>query len=339
MVTIRHFILHFLACFLSLNQGPSRCEAASHEKLKAFKKLAAARDAVSWIDFRAKSHTSDYTYHVGSLTSGSLTDPVTGSSHNREASKLKPLLLVLPGIGGVSFYDHIIAKYFVRKGYRVAISHTIDVKNSLNPTKVDSVLQNNVLSSMSVLDALTQFDDVDEKKIGLLGSSYGGIRSSFLLKVEKRISAATLVVASTQFAKILATSDFFAVRYIRKRHMQQLGMTSIKQYEEYIHEKLPFEPHDCVDDAGNDHHLVIRSKLDDVVPAKLQESFALQLKNARHVCFENLGHIGSLFWYVTAYLPYTYHFFCERWGEVPKEDPHFNDWNDDDLEEALLSWD
>ena len=342
MKNAKNFI--FLSLIFKVLCSPYLCvslgAATENTKLATFKEVVKARSQVKWEDFSLKSQAEDYAYFVGSLDSESFMKKVTVYYYSSLVGekKLKPLLLIFPGIGGVSYYDHYIAKYFVKKGFHVAISHTIDVVNSLNPRKVDVVLQNNVLSSIGILDALTQFEDIDQSKIGLLGSSYGGIRSSFLLKVEDRISAAALVVASSQFAKILSSSDFFAVNYIKKSHMQQLGVTSDEQYEEYINNKLPFEPHDCFNDEDYSNHLIFSSKLDAVVPAHLQDSYVKLLKNARHIRFDNLGHIGSLIWFVAAHLPHTYRFFCEKWGEVPIEDININDWNSDDLEEELLNW-
>ena len=333
-----------LLCFallLTFNIVNSYGQAAESQKIYAFKEEIEKRTPSSLKGFKKKFDTPSYSYYEGKVE----TDLIEQDIHIKyyqtwccDESTPRPLIFILPGIIGVNPLDHFVANYYATLGYNVAISHFLDLENSKNPEKMAWAIRTNILASIGALDAIIDYKGIDKDKVGLFAYSFGGIRSTFLLSVDHRISAAVLVVSGRDFSKILSTSKFPAISYLRSIHMKHLTIETPEEYETYLRKALPYLPFAIDDQQDYSNYLMVTSDIDDVVPTNLQVELANRLKNSEHIIFKDLGHVTSIVYFAMFYLPYSNQFFSKVWNNGTHHGS-YNTWHEDDLEEALLSWD
>lgn len=311
-------ISSFLTLLLYFKTSIYTCFANENKTLEVFKSEIGERSFPKLKEFRLKNMTKTYSYYKGKIKIDEVQDLISFhyyKSLRNDLQKPKPLVLIFPGITGLTPLDYYMGRYYSNLGYHVAISHYRDKINEKDPEKIDLSMKNGILASLSVLDTVAEFKEVDNKKIAVLGYSFGGIRASFLASIDDRISSTVLIVSSANLSRTLSLSKSPTIRKLRKIHMKKLKSTSIEYYEEFIKNKLPFEPYEYLPKCNYSNYLTVTSKIDTVVPWSVQESLVLQLTNPKHICFRTLGHCTSVFWFVVKHLNKTNQHFKSMWTE------------------------
>ena len=298
--------------------------------LETFKSEIEKRSRPILKKFKQKRKTRGFTYFKGKIEIEELQDQITFHYYKSlsKKSKSKPLILIFPGLTGLTPLDYYMGRYYSKRGYNVAISHYRDEANELDPDNIDISMKNGILASLGVLDTVSEFEEVDSEQIALLGYSFGGIRASFLATLEERLSPVIVIVGSASLSRTLGQSKFPAVRKIREIHMEKLEETCVKKYEEYLKNKLTFEPSEHLINCNTSNYLTVTSKLDTAVPWEVQKSLVSQLTDPQHICFKTLGHCTSVCWFVIRHLNKSLELLKDVWRQedsilrIPFIDPY-----------------
>src|SRR5690606_31229816 len=135
--------------------------------------------------------------------------------------------------------------------------------------------QNNrraILSLRTIIDYIEGTPYFDSRKIGMIGSSLGGVTTSFMAGIEpQRISAFVIVVGGGNIPYTLSVSDNEKILELRRRRMAAEGLTDPEHYEDKLREILKFDPMYFASFAVRDKIFMALSRSDTKVPTLVQE--------------------------------------------------------------------
>ena len=138
----------------------------------------------------------------------------------------------------------------------------------------------NMQAQMTLTDWLVEQPEVDSEQIAILGISFGGIRSSFLMGIDERLKKAVLVVSGGGLADIMASSQLADVVKIRDKHMQE---EQIQVLESTKRSSKMLKSYNvgflCRRDS--EEFLLFLDKKDSSVPTNTQEALKLKLGNPK----------------------------------------------------------
>ncbi|MBM4026815.1 MAG: hypothetical protein FJ280_15640 [Planctomycetes bacterium] len=126
----------------------------------------------------------------------------------------RPTVLMLPISGGIDFSVESFARLFVRHGINCALVHNrrVNIRDTKSAEQVEAYFRQTVLDNRQVLDYLVTRPDVDPNRIGCLGLSLGGIKTSLVAAVDDRIRCAVLGLAGGSMADITMHSRLGGLR-------------------------------------------------------------------------------------------------------------------------------
>jgi len=116
----------------------------------------------------------------------------------------RPTVLMLPIAGGIDFSVESFARFFVAHGINCALVHNrkVKIEETTSAEQVEAYFRQTVLDNRQVLDYLVTRPDVDPNRLGCLGLSLGGIKTSLIAAVDRRIRCAVLGLAGGSMADI-----------------------------------------------------------------------------------------------------------------------------------------
>jgi hypothetical protein len=106
----------------------------------------------------------------------------------------RPTVLMLPISGGIDFSVESFARLFVARGINCALVHNrkVRIRATQSAEEVEAYFRQTVLDNRQALDYLVTRADVDPNRLGCLGLSLGGIKTSLVAAVDRRIQCAVL---------------------------------------------------------------------------------------------------------------------------------------------------
>jgi len=233
--------------------------------------------------------------------------------YRSEKTGPRPLILIQPVIRGITPVELGLAKFFASEGYHAFISKIPE--DIADTTRQISDFENFLLRAnaavRSQLDILAQRPEVDSTKIAAIGSSLGGIRTTFLLGSDPRPKAAMMYVAGGDLPFILATTDQELLVNYRNFRMRDDGLASLKEYENKIRASMEIDPLLMAPFIDTERVQMVISQNDLTVPTSTQYKLwqALGRPKAQIV---GAGHVGSV---ITSYFhrKKILQFFLKRW--------------------------
>ncbi len=119
-----------------------------------------------------------------------------------------PVILIFPISGGGYFLEELFAKYFYRHGYAAIIVYreAAAERDPRTAQDINRMIRQSVLDNQRVVDWLETRPEYDAKRVGVLGTSLGSLKATFLVAVDPRIKAAVLGLAGGDLPYILAYS-------------------------------------------------------------------------------------------------------------------------------------
>ena len=230
----------------------------------------------------------------------------------KEGGELPPVIFLYSGIGGRNRADSYIARYYANHGVSTVITH---YKEGFNEITLDSLRERSfrtLNASMAVTDFIIRQKQVDEKKLGLLGISYGGIRGAYIALLDKRFKAVTLVVASGSLSKTVAYSEQDDVKKLRQRIMVNNDIDEVEQFREKYKRRSLFEPVDVTCGSSYDHVSLHIATHDKWVPTLQQLELAQAMPNSTIEVYR-LAHRGTYAWFAARELKSSLDFFTKFW--------------------------
>lgn len=212
----------------------------------------------------------------------------------------RPMVLMLPISGGVDFSVESFARLFVRQGINCALVHNrrVKVRNTKSAEEVEAYFRQTVFDNRQALDYLLTRADVDPNRIGCLGLSLGGIKTSLVAAVDDRIRCAVLGLAGGSMADIAMHSKEHGLEaYVRE--LLALGVEPALIYGE-LREKVRTDPLRLAPYLDARNTLLFLAGFDQVVPAWTGRQLRQAIGGPETV-YLLAGHYTSFL-----YLPYAH---------------------------------
>jgi hypothetical protein len=210
-----------------------------------------------------------------------------------------PTVIILPISGGIDFSVKSFARHFASNGFNCAVIHNreFSLKDTKNAEEVENYFRQTVLDNRQVLDYLAERQEVDEKRLGCLGLSLGGIKASLLSGVDNRLRCSVLGLAGGSIADIALLSKEEDIRnYIRE--LMKRG-TSPETIRIELSEKVETDPLKLAEYIDARNVLMYIAKFDRVVPRKCGDRLWEAIGKPEAI-YLFAGHYSSFL-----YLPYA----------------------------------
>ncbi len=302
---IRSFLIE-LALFLVLAAGIAQAQPV---KPIPPKEVAARMKELQHSPWRGEveEHSVDGSLGGCSKLSVSIgvTDPVTGVRSFKELTVVlpdghlpAPAMIVVPTIKGETMIEREFATRFCVMNVASIIA---DVSDNSTPEGVppwgmeDKRTRDAILALRTVIDYAKSSPHFVSHKIGMLGSSLGGILTAFMAGLEgNRLAAIVTVVAGGNMPYILANSDNAEVAELRERRMAQEQMKSVDEYEEKLREVLRYDPTYFAPFVHADRVLMVMADSDTKVPSETQIELHKAFGKPAESIFSG-GHADTIF--------------------------------------------
>lgn len=184
-------------------------------------------------------------------------------------------VLILPPTGGTNVLDQGYANTFCAQGI-----HAIIVSDWEFHATTDWDLGVHDRAAMRALAAVQQSLDFVQsqglQKIGIMGTSIGGITSTLALGVDPRLKVGTIIVGSSRFADVVAESDEKGALELRKLRQEKFGYKTSEEYRSALRQAIQFEPSKNLQALQQKEIFVIAASEDTTVPTVYQEELSIQ---------------------------------------------------------------
>jgi dienelactone hydrolase len=208
-----------------------------------------------------------------------------------------PVMILIPTIEGITRVEQKLATNFC--DMRVA-SIIADVNDNTEPNEYpawgleDQRNRMAIFALRTIIDYARNHPSFNPDKIGMMGSSLGGIIASFIAGMEsERLAAVVTVVAGGNIPFILSKSDNKHVAKIREGRMKHAQVSSAEEYENRLRETVRYDPMYFAFSGRTDRMLMVMSTGDSKVPSEMQLELHRAFGKPKESMF-TVGHVGTI---------------------------------------------
>jgi acetyl esterase/lipase len=220
-----------------------------------------------------------------------------------------PVIIFLPIMGGSYSLEEHFAKYFARRGFACLIVHRQKLGRENILEQINPFLKQTVLDNKRIIDWIETQPDLDASRIGVFGTSMGGIKAALLVPLDRRVRAAVFGLAGGDLPYIMAHTTERGVARRRKAVLAEQKI-SPEELEKKLRGTITCDPIAYAPYVDPQSVLLVLAVFDSVVPAKKGR----ELRNALgkpETIFLPAGHYSALL-----FIPYlkwaSCHFFEKR---------------------------
>ncbi len=266
-------------------------------------------------EIKTKKHYSFY--EESGTTSVDEREVDFGALIYKSHKPLNRLIIITPNIRGVTVLERRLAHYLSKRGFHVIVpilENKLMEQEKFTFKAIDNSQRDFLYVTRALVDHYLKRMSYDEEKIGLTGVSLGGIRSSLLLGSDDIFRAMYISVAGAELPEIYATSQHEFVKELRRRHMKNLDVDSIQEYQSLLDNHLSVDVDRVVNSPYLENVAMIIADEDKIVPSVNQWKLWKTLKEAGHqpkTIIKDCEHImGAL--YLLRYQKEVYMWLKER---------------------------
>lgn len=213
----------------------------------------------------------------------------------------RPVIMVLPILGGPNTIVKSFAGFFVKNGYAAVIVHRNNSYKKLKVlNKIDSVLRQIIIDHMQVLDWIKTRTDLDENNTGVFGISMGGIKAALVTAIDQRIKASVFALAGGDLSYILSYSKEKGIRKKRSRYMVENHVTLDEFHNELKH-TITCDPLNYARYIDAKKSLMILAVFDTAVPYEKGKELRKKIGNPESI-YLFAGHYTAIL-----YMSYVKH--------------------------------
>lgn len=218
-----------------------------------------------------------------------------GEGHAREylpdaANPVKESrMVVMPPTGGENALDRAQANNFCEAGY---LTHVLtewpEIEYEYNDVRMHDA------TGFRIQDTFHSLISSDNRPVGILGTSLGGILSTSIIPLEPRVAAAVFVVTGVDLPYIISRSDQRYVKAQRKARMKEYKLKTTDEYEALMAQEIHHDPKDALAvaiDLPPSLHIIAMK--DTTVPTVSQEALAELFPNPEIIRMKG-GHISTV---------------------------------------------
>ncbi|SDT94345.1 alpha/beta hydrolase [Desulfobacula phenolica] len=213
----------------------------------------------------------------------------------------RPVIMVLPILGGPNTIVKSFARFFVKNGYAAVIVHRNNSYKKLKVlNKIDPVLRQIIIDHMQVLDWIKTRNDLDENNTGVFGISMGGIKAALVTAIDQRIKASVFALAGGDLPYILSYSKEKGIRKKRTRYMDENHVTLDELHNE-LKQTITCDPLNYARYIDAKKSLMILAVFDTAVPYKKGKELRKKIGNPESI-YLLAGHYSAIL-----YIDYVKH--------------------------------
>jgi len=122
-----------------------------------------------------------------------------------DSSEKVPVILVLPILSGQNKIASSFARYFAEYGFATAVVHRQQVYEQTDYLQqTNTIMRQIVFDHKQVIDWIESRVELDASRIGVVGTSMGGIKSALISALDKRIKATVIILGGGDIPYLLA---------------------------------------------------------------------------------------------------------------------------------------
>lgn len=229
-----------------------------------------------------------------------------------------PVVIVVPTIVGQSILEPSIAFAMCRKNIASIIADINDA--SLPKTYPSWDLENNRLLASTfalrtVIDFAESYPAFDKSRIGMMGTSLGGISTAFMAGIEpERLRALVISVGGGNLPYVLSTSIVPHVSLLRWFRMAAADMDDNIEYELKLQKEIRYDPIHFASRAKPERIMMVLSSTDIMVPYSAQRDLFDAFQDPPSYLFYRSGHLGAIIEVVYFNMDKIIRFFEDRFS-------------------------
>ena len=180
-----------------------------------------------------------------------------------------PVILISPILGGNMVVDRF-ARYYASRGLIAALVYRKRVfwdDDEKYPDPLEHYLRFSVIRLRQALDWLEKQPEVDAKRIGAFGVSYGAILHTVLAAVDDRVKYHVLAMPAGELSELIKTCPEKALRKMERHVIEKYGFPREKIYAD-LKESLKTDPIYVVSSIDRSKVEIYIALFDRVVGAK-----------------------------------------------------------------------
>lgn len=145
----------------------------------------------------------------------------------------KPIIMVLPILGGGNSVADSFARYFAKHGFSVALVHRDKGKEFLDDlASIDAYLRQLVFDHRQAIDWIETRAELDASRIGVFGISMGAIKGALISALDERVGASVLALAGGDIPYLLTYSDEPGIARRRAGYLKEHQLTPAELRED-----------------------------------------------------------------------------------------------------------
>ena len=213
----------------------------------------------------------------------------------------RPVIMVLPILGGSYKITKEFAAYFAEHGYAsVLVLRQKEYKKLRYIDTIDITLRQIVFDLMQVIDWIETQEDLDKEKIGAFGVSMGGIKGSLISALDNRIDASVIALAAGDIPYLLTHSKEEGIIEEKNKFLKEKDLKPDELYGS-LGEMITCDPMNYAEYIDAKNVLMILALFDKIVPyAKGKE------------LREKIGEPETIVLFSGHYTAYPYIFYIKR---------------------------
>lgn len=221
----------------------------------------------------------------------------------------KPVILVLPILGGGNAVADSFARYFAKHGFSVALVHRQkqgDLVDDLG--SIDANLRQIVFDHRQAIDWIETRDELDASRIGVFGVSMGAIKGALISALDERVGASVLALVGGDIPYLLTYSNEPGIARRRAEYLQEHQLT-LAELQEELARKITCDPIHYAEHIDAGKVLMVLALFDQTIPFKKGRELKEKMGNPETIYLLS-GHYTSVLF--KNYIKYKARKFFER---------------------------
>jgi dipeptidyl aminopeptidase/acylaminoacyl peptidase len=207
--------------------------------------------------------------------------------------KKRPIILVLPILGGGNDVAKYFASYFAGHGLAAAIVHRgAKDKDANSLDELNRTFRRIVLDHRRAIDWIESRPELDHDRVGVFGVSAGGIKGALVTALDQRVKAAVLCLAGGDLPYILVHSTERGIRKRRDKVLQEQHISADELYAA-LKAEFQYDPLNFAQYIDARKVLLILASFDEVVPIKTGELLRKAIGKPKTIYLPT-GHYGAV---------------------------------------------
>jgi dienelactone hydrolase len=187
----------------------------------------------------------------------------------RNSADAKTILL-LPPTGGENPLDRNMAGFLCGLGFRVVVVRGWKYDDEVSVEDFGFHDRQSIRMAAALRHVVEYINPTRPKQLGVLGTSLGGIRASFLLGIEPRVAAGVLIVAGGGMPEISSSSTEEGLTKLREARMARFSFASVDNYQAELSRHIKIDALDFIGSSGEKNVLMVIAGNDTTVPTQSQ---------------------------------------------------------------------